>query len=87
MHPGSPPDPRVVHRTVELKDGKIEIDGYDISRIGLDVLRGRLALVPQDSTLFLGTLRENLQVWVDCHTIMLSNFPSVTHKNYARMLN
>jgi hypothetical protein len=49
-------------RAVELHNGKIEIDGYDISCIGLDVLRGRLALVPQDSTLFLGTLRENL--WV-----------------------
>jgi ATP-binding cassette, subfamily C (CFTR/MRP), member 1 len=49
-------------RAVELQNGKIEIDGYDISRIGLDVLRDRLALVPQDSILFLGTLRENL--WV-----------------------
>jgi len=28
--------------------------------MGLDVLRTRLALVPQDGTLFLGTLRENL---------------------------
>ena len=45
---------------VELHSGKVEIDGHDISRIGLSVLRGRLALVPQDSNLFLGTLRENL---------------------------
>lgn len=45
---------------VELQNGKIEIDGSDIRNIGLDVLRQRLALVPQDSTLFLGTLRENL---------------------------
>jgi ABC-type multidrug transport system fused ATPase/permease subunit len=49
---------------VELQSGKIEIDGSDISRIGLGVLRGRLALVPQDSTLFLGTLRENLYVLI-----------------------
>jgi len=28
--------------------------------MGLKVLRDRLALVPQDTTLFLGTLRENL---------------------------
>ena len=47
-------------RTVELQSGKVEIDGYNIREIGLDVLRGRLALVPQDSSLFLGTLRENL---------------------------
>ena len=46
--------------TVELQDGKIEIDGLDISQMELDVLRNRLALVPQDATLFLGTLRDNL---------------------------
>lgn len=45
---------------VELEGGKIEIDGFNTREIGLDVLRGKLALVPQDSVLFLGTLRENL---------------------------
>lgn len=50
----------VSNRTIELSGGKIDIDGYDISGISLETLRGRLALVPQDSTLFLGTLRENL---------------------------
>ena len=47
-------------RMVEFQNGKIEIDGMNIRNMGLDVLRGRLALVPQDSTLFLGTLRDNL---------------------------
>ncbi|KAF9466028.1 multidrug resistance-associated ABC transporter [Collybia nuda] len=51
---------QALFRIVELHSGKIEIDGHDISRMGLEVLRGSLALVPQDSTLFLGTLRENL---------------------------
>ncbi|KAF9466008.1 multidrug resistance-associated ABC transporter [Collybia nuda] len=51
---------QALFRIVELQSGKIDIDGHDISKIGLDVLRTRLALVPQDSTLFLGTLRENL---------------------------
>ncbi|KAJ7222258.1 P-loop containing nucleoside triphosphate hydrolase protein, partial [Mycena pura] len=45
---------------VELQSGEIQIDGRNTRDIGLDVLRGRLALVPQDSVLFLGTLRENL---------------------------
>jgi ATP-binding cassette, subfamily C (CFTR/MRP), member 1 len=45
---------------VELEGGKIEIDGINIREVGLDTLRGRLALVPQDTTLFLGTLRENM---------------------------
>ena len=49
-------------RTVELQHGKIEIDDYNIRDVGLDVLRSRLALVPQDGTLFLGTLRENMLV-------------------------
>ena len=45
---------------VEIENGKIEIDGYNVQSVGLDVLRRGLALVPQDSTLFLGTLRDNL---------------------------
>lgn len=43
-----------------MQAGTITIDGRNIADIGLDVLRGRLALVPQDSVLFQGTLRENL---------------------------
>lgn len=45
---------------VELRDGAIEIDDINIQTTELETLRQRLALVPQDSTLFLGTLRENL---------------------------
>ncbi|PBK66109.1 multidrug resistance-associated ABC transporter [Armillaria solidipes] len=51
---------QALFRIVELQEGKIEIDGHDISKIELDTLRGRLALVPQDTTMFLGTLRDNL---------------------------
>ncbi|KAF4607269.1 hypothetical protein EYR38_001330 [Pleurotus pulmonarius] len=51
---------QALFRTVELRGGKIEIDGQNISNMGLSVLRRKLALVPQDSTMFLGTLRENL---------------------------
>ncbi|KAH9950728.1 multidrug resistance-associated ABC transporter [Amylocystis lapponica] len=51
---------QALFRTVNVQSGSIEIDGRNIRDIGLDVLRGRLALVPQDSILFKGTLRENL---------------------------
>ncbi|KAL1734118.1 P-loop containing nucleoside triphosphate hydrolase protein [Schizophyllum commune] len=51
---------QALFRMTELRSGSIEVDGYDTSKVGLDVLRSRMALVPQDSTLFLGTLRENL---------------------------
>ncbi|KAH7046369.1 hypothetical protein BKA57DRAFT_537240 [Linnemannia elongata] len=45
---------------VEESGGSIEIDGIDISTIGLHDLRNRIAIIPQDPTLFAGTLRENL---------------------------
>ncbi|KAF4589934.1 hypothetical protein EYR38_009229 [Pleurotus pulmonarius] len=51
---------QALFRLTELRAGKIVIDGVDIRNVGLDVLRSQMALVPQDSTLFLGTLRENL---------------------------
>ncbi|KAG0256041.1 hypothetical protein DFQ27_005933 [Actinomortierella ambigua] len=44
----------------EIDGGKIFIDGIDISQLGLDDLRQRLAIIPQDPTLFSGTVRENL---------------------------
>ncbi|TFK49961.1 multidrug resistance-associated ABC transporter [Heliocybe sulcata] len=51
---------QALFRTVELESGKIEVDERDIRKLGLDTLRSRLALVPQDTTLFLGSLRENI---------------------------
>ncbi|KAI9003964.1 P-loop containing nucleoside triphosphate hydrolase protein [Hyaloraphidium curvatum] len=47
-------------RMTELSEGQIIIDGVDISTIGLHDLRSNLAIIPQDSVLFTGTLRYNL---------------------------
>uniref|UniRef100_A0A0N4Z034 ABC-type glutathione-S-conjugate transporter n=1 Tax=Parastrongyloides trichosuri TaxID=131310 RepID=A0A0N4Z034_PARTI len=47
-------------RIVELESGSITIDGIDISKIGLNDLRSRITIVPQDPMLFSGTLRDNL---------------------------
>jgi ABC-type bacteriocin/lantibiotic exporter with double-glycine peptidase domain len=66
--------------------GKIEIDGYDISTIGLDALRRNIALVPQDNVLFLGTLRQNMLV----HWIHFCNYLKclpATLTKLRRMLN
>ncbi|QIX00048.1 hypothetical protein AMS68_005565 [Peltaster fructicola] len=47
-------------RLVELSGGSISIDGINIATIGLHELRSRLAIIPQDPTLFRGTIRSNL---------------------------
>ncbi|KAJ5360376.1 ABC transporter integral membrane type 1 [Penicillium concentricum] len=47
-------------RIIEGVEGNINIDGLDVSTIGLTDLRGRLAIIPQDPAMFEGTLRDNL---------------------------
>ncbi|KAI0257019.1 hypothetical protein BJV78DRAFT_1272168 [Lactifluus subvellereus] len=47
-------------RFVDPASGRIMIDGIDITTIGLHDLRSRVTFIPQDATLFSGTLRENL---------------------------
>uniref|UniRef100_A0A336KB87 ABC-type glutathione-S-conjugate transporter n=1 Tax=Culicoides sonorensis TaxID=179676 RepID=A0A336KB87_CULSO len=47
-------------RVLEAANGKILIDGHDISKIGLHTLRKQLTVIPQDPVLFSGTLRMNL---------------------------
>lgn len=47
-------------RINELESGTISIDGIDISKIGLEDLRTRLSIIPQDAVLFVGTIRRNL---------------------------
>ena len=43
-------------------DGKILIDGYDITAISLPSLRNKVGVVDQDTFLFGGTIRENLTI-------------------------
>ncbi|EEY21461.1 canalicular multispecific organic anion transporter 1 [Verticillium alfalfae VaMs.102] len=47
-------------RLTELSGGRIMVDGVDIAQVGLHNLRSRLAIIPQDPTLFRGTIRSNL---------------------------
>ncbi|XP_076820993.1 multidrug resistance-associated protein 1-like isoform X2 [Clavelina lepadiformis] len=47
-------------RIIEAVDGCILIDGKNISKMGLQDLRSKLSIIPQDPVLFSGSLRLNL---------------------------
>jgi ABC-type multidrug transport system fused ATPase/permease subunit len=75
-------------RIVECQPGSaIEIDGVDILKIGLDDLRKKLAIIPQEPTLFQGTIRSNIdpfneytdvQIWAALEQCHLSEFVQST---------
>ncbi|EDO17723.1 hypothetical protein Kpol_1033p28 [Vanderwaltozyma polyspora DSM 70294] len=47
-------------RIIEAAEGSIIVDGLNISEIGLYDLRHKLSIIPQDSQVFEGTIRENI---------------------------
>ena len=47
-------------RLADLADGSISVDGVDTGKLNLKELRSRLSILPQEPSLFQGTLRSNL---------------------------
>jgi ATP-binding cassette subfamily B protein len=50
----------LVPRLFEVPDGALFLDGHDVNRIPLRVLRASIAMVPQDAFLFSMTLADNI---------------------------
>jgi ATP-binding cassette subfamily B protein len=51
----------LLQRFYELQDGRILVDGQDISRVTQDSLRDAIAVVPQDVSLFHRSVMENIR--------------------------
>ncbi|WP_411869775.1 peptidase domain-containing ABC transporter [Vulcanococcus limneticus] len=51
---------KLLPRFYRPEQGKVLIDGFDINKVELYSLRRQIGVVPQDSLLFDGTIRENL---------------------------
>ena len=50
-------------RIVETSEGKITIDDVDLSKIGLQDLRSKITIIPQEPVLFVGTVRDNIDLF------------------------
>jgi ATP-binding cassette, subfamily B, multidrug efflux pump len=57
---------QLLQRFADATEGTVLVDGQDVRAFAMAELRRRVAIVPQQSTLFSGTLRENL-LWGDEH--------------------
>nr|POE56764.1 atp-dependent bile acid permease [Quercus suber] len=74
-------------RALEAEEGKILVDDVDIGLIGLQDLRENIVMVPQDPTLFTGTIRNNLdpfglftdeEIFTALRRVQLIGAPSAT---------
>lgn len=74
---------QTVYRFVEYDKGDVLIDGVAINKVPLEMLRQNLAVIPQDPSLFMGSLRSNIdrysqktdaEVWAVLEKVGLKSF-------------
>ncbi len=53
---------KLLPRLYDPEQGRILIDGYDISKVSLSSVRQQIGIVPQDCLLFEGTIRDNISM-------------------------
>lgn len=50
----------LIPRFYDVSSGAVRIDGYDVRDVTIDSLRAQIGIVLQDTTLFSGTIRDNI---------------------------
>jgi subfamily B ATP-binding cassette protein MsbA len=86
----------LVPRFYDTQEGSITVDGVDIARMRLDDLRGAIAIVPQETLLFNGTILENIrygrleanddEVYAAAHEANADEFVRALPDGYATMV-
>ncbi|KAF8936121.1 hypothetical protein BGZ58_004586 [Dissophora ornata] len=75
-------------RIMEAAEGSISIDGIDISTLGLQELRSRLTIIPQDPFLFGDSIRSNLDPFAHHNdTELWTALESASLKSYVSSLS
>lgn len=51
----------LISRFYDVQEGKVSIDGYDITKVSIESLRSQMGIMTQDNFLFTGTIKDNIR--------------------------